>query len=105
MERLTGSILNDFMTIGTAAPDGITDRDLRLKETFCWRTAFLLRIAIDVIDGGILVESLVDIFVSLVDQESSYCVASDSMGIGMRRLIISARGQAGDYGSKIWKGW
>jgi hypothetical protein len=105
MERLTGSILNDFITIGTATSDGITDTNLRLKETLCWRTAFLLRIAIDVIDGGVLAESLVDIYVSLVDQDSSYCVASDSMGVGMCRLVISARGQAGDYGSKIWKGW
>lgn len=104
MERLTGSILNDFMTIGSAASDDITDSKIRLKEILCWRTAFFLRVAVDVVDAGVVLESLVDIFVILVDHESNYCVASDSMGVGMRRLIISARGQAGDHGSKIWKG-
>lgn len=82
MERLTGSILNDFNTTSASASDGITDTSLRLKETLCWRSAFLLRIAVDVIDGGTVAESIVDIFVTLVDQESVYCVASDSMSVG-----------------------
>ena len=82
MERLTGSILNDFNTASASASDGITDTSLRLKETLCWRSAFLIRIAMDVIDGGTVAESIVDIFVTLVDQESSYCVASHSMSVG-----------------------
>jgi hypothetical protein len=58
----------------------------------------------DCVEGGSVTESIVDIFVALVDSESSYCVASESLGVGMRKLIISARGQAGDNGSKIWAG-
>lgn len=82
MERLIGSILNDFYTLSTGTSDGITDLNLRLKETLCWRTAFFLRLAVDVIDGAGVAESIVDIFVTLVDPESNYCVSSDTMGVG-----------------------
>jgi hypothetical protein len=87
MERLTGSILNDLITISSAAPDGLTDPNLRLKEVLCWRTAFFLRTAVDVLDNGTVTESIVDIFVTLVDQSSPYCVASDEMGIGKSNLL------------------
>jgi len=94
MERLIGSVLNDLFTLSSTAPDGITDQTLRLKETYCWRNSFFLRTVVEVDDGGIVVENIVDIFAILVDQGSSYCVASNSMGLGMHKLILSARGQA-----------
>jgi hypothetical protein len=52
-------------------------------------------------DGEIR-ESTVEIFCYLVDGESHLCVASESMGVGMRRLILSAKGQVGDGGKEIW---
>ena len=104
MERLTSFILNDLYTISCTPHHGCHNLNLRLKETLCWRSAFFLKTALDVVDAGNVAESIVEIFVTLVDQESNFCVASESMGIGMRRLVFSARGQAGDHGSKIWKG-
>jgi len=32
------------------------------------------------------------------------CVASQSMTIGTRRLVVSAKGQQGEGAWKIWKG-
>ena len=78
---------------------------LRLREILCWRTAFLLKLGMEVLnEHGGKVESHVEVFVHLVERESPLCVASDSMSVGMRRLIVSGNGQVGDGGRKIWKG-
>merc|ERR1719291_1399309 len=79
---------------------------LRIKEILCWRSSFYLKLGNleqDNTNGGVS-ESIVEIFVILVDQGSPFCVASDSTPLGMRRLIFSAKGQAGDDGAKIWSG-
>ncbi|KAL7541201.1 hypothetical protein ACHAXR_010718 [Thalassiosira sp. AJA248-18] len=127
MERMTASILSDLYThpspasnLDESAKRGIdfvtnstlpqpqTDSigQLRIKETLCWRSAFFLKLGSETANnsGGVANESIVEIFATLVDQDSQLCVASDSMGVGMRRLIFSGKGQAGDMGSKIWKG-
>jgi len=97
MERITASILSDLYT---------NPGQLRIKEILCWRSAFFLKIGSETSENsnGIVSESIVEIFATLVDQDSQLCVASDSMGVGMRRLIFSGKGQCGDKGSKIWKG-
>ena len=46
-------------------------------------------------------ESIVEIFANLADRDSHLCVGSNYMGVGMRRLIVSGRGQVGDGGKKI----
>jgi len=53
---------------------------------------------------GEIKESVVEIFAHLVDHDSHLCVGSDFMGAGMRRLVMSAKGQVGDFGRKIWRG-
>jgi hypothetical protein len=113
MERIIAYILSDLYT----NPQGSDDRSsrsaapqfsgqLRIKEILCWRSAFFLKIGSDADDNanGVVNESIVEIFATLVDQDSQLCVASESMGVGMRRLIFSGKGQAGDMGKKIWKG-
>lgn len=105
MERMTASILSDLYTKpSTQGP--VQSEQLRIKETLCWRSAFYLKLGSGLLNstGGIRNESIVEIFATLVDQDSQLCVASDSMGAGMRRLVFSGKGQAGDMGSKIWQG-
>lgn len=112
MERLTASILSDLYTnpdndsilLGTKSSQKDSG-PLRIKEILCWRSAFFLKIGTGAQkSSGVLNESIVEIFATLVDHDSPLCVASDLMGLGMRRLIFSGKGQAGDMGSKIWKG-
>ena len=106
MERITASILSDLYSHpsrSSSSSFGIGEP--RIKEILCWRSAFFLKIGnADSSNNGVVNESVVEIFATLVDQDSQLCVASDSMGVGMRRMIISGRGQAGSCGSKIWKG-
>ena len=112
MERITASILSDLYThplvsnsSSSIAKPQYAVGQLRIKEILCWRSAFYLKMGkADSTDNGVVNESVVEIFATLVDQDSQLCVASDSMGVGMRRLIFSGKGQAGDMGSKIWKG-
>lgn len=118
MERITASILSDLYTNPSLAsnsnssctksshPLRDSNEQLRIKEILCWRNAFFLKIGREASEypNGIVNESIVEIFATLVDQDSPLCVASDSMGVGMRKLVFSGKGQAGDMGSKIWKG-
>jgi hypothetical protein len=78
---------------------------LVVKEILCWRTASYLKIGAKAktVDG-VYKESIVEIFVHLADRDSYLCVGSSYMGVGMRRLIVSGRGQGGDGGRKTWKG-
>mmetsp|Transcript_9986 Transcript_9986/g.20594 ORF Transcript_9986/g.20594 Transcript_9986/m.20594 type:complete len:1705 (+) Transcript_9986:253-5367(+) len=115
MERITASVLSDLYTNQECVSDRLglppppnrgADCKLRIKETLCWRSAFFLKVGKEVLDRstGVKNESMVEIFATLVDQDSHLCVASDSMGVGMRRLIFCGKGQAGDMGSNIWEG-
>ena len=118
MERITASILSDLYSNPTPSgqcslseseppqPQSELSGQLRIKEILCWRSAFFLKIGSEIADnsGMVVNESIVEIFATLVDQDSQLCAASDSMGVGMRRLIFSGKGPAGDMGSKIWKG-
>lgn len=119
MERMMASILSDLYTHPSQAnitscspshylchlPKNPTDH-FRIKEILCWRSSLFLKIGSGTAEkpSGIVSESIVEIFATLVDQDSQLCVASDSMGVGMHRLIFSGKGLAGDSGSKIWNG-
>lgn len=121
MERLTASVLSSVYAIShhddsitrSSYPGVSSSSDsfaayegvLGVKEVLCWRTAFFLKVGIrtHLLDGSCK-ESIVEIFVQMADRDSHLCVGSNYMGVGMRRLIISGRGQIGDGGRKIWKG-
>jgi Trypsin-like peptidase domain len=79
--------------------------NMSVRELLCWRTAFLIKLVtvVETADGAKR-ESIVEIFGHLAERESHLCVGSDHMGAGMRRLILSGRGQVGDGGRKVWKG-
>mmetsp|Transcript_10737 Transcript_10737/g.16430 ORF Transcript_10737/g.16430 Transcript_10737/m.16430 type:complete len:1018 (-) Transcript_10737:33-3086(-) len=116
MERVTAAVLSTVyavskgcqLVVKSAFHDkGIktVDGPLKVKEILCWRTAFFLKLGTEVkSEKGELKESVVEIFTHLVDQDSHLCVGSDFMGFGTRRLIMSAKGQEGDGGRKIWRG-
>lgn len=122
MERVTASVLRDVYAV-TQHGSGATGRSrislphlhnrvgervgkLRVHEILCWRTSFLITLGMQVVHdtSGETRESVVEIFAHLVDQEDPMCVAGDAMTIGTRRLVVSAKGQQGDGGRKIWKG-
>lgn len=79
---------------------------MKIHQIMCWQSAFLVKIGCIFADTdtGDLKESFVEIFVTLVDMSSSHCVASDAMRATMQRLILSGKGQAGNHGTKLWKG-
>lgn len=116
MERLTATVLSaiygitrasEGRNIGDQHCSGTTTFDGRMvvKEILCWRAAFYIKIGTVVTaSDGSQKESIVEIFTHLADRDSHLCVGSTYMGVGMRRLIISGRGQVGDGGTKIWKG-
>lgn len=116
MERLTASVLSSIYAVAhrkdavamTDTADqtaGTYDGQLTVKEVFCWRTAFFIKLGTKALSAdGTFKESIVEIFTHIADRDSHLCVGSDYMGVGMRRLIVSARGQVGDGGRKIWKG-
>jgi len=116
MERITASVLNAIHGVSRLkrkvqfeALDGSqfdpTDGKISVKEILCWRTAFFLKLGMEVkSDDGVLRESIVEVFAGLVDRNSPLCVGSDAMRVGSRRLVISGKGQIGDGGRKIWKG-
>ena len=118
MERLTASVLSSIYAVAHRDSQGsevATDANgrqtatyegqLTVKEVLCWRTASYLKLGTKAKSSdGTYKESIVEIFTHLADRDSHLCVGSSYMGVGMRRLIVSGRGQIGDGGRKIWKG-
>ena len=67
-------------------------------QIHCWKKAFLLELLLN--DGN-----KVHIFSQLTDRESVECVATNSMEVGEKRLLVSARGPLGkSSGSPLYKG-
>jgi len=118
MERITASVLSSVYAVSKGLeqvvlttglkgqPTKTLDGALCVKEILCWRTAFFLKLGTVVRNdsSGEMKESIVEIFAHLVDRDSHLCVGSKYMGSGTRRLIVSAKGQVGDGGRKIWSG-
>jgi S1-C subfamily serine protease len=115
MERITAYVLSDMYTntrsVSSAKAFKVdllpeADGKSRIKEMLCWRSAFYLKMGKEVVEksSGDVQESVVEIFATLVDERSQLCVSTDTMGAGMRRLIFSAKGPAGDFGSNIYTG-
>jgi len=116
MERITAAVLSSIYAADQGSQN-IMIRSIRgdqetalggqitIKEILCWRSAFFLKIGTRVeADNGEPKESTVEIFATLTDRDSHLCVGSAFMGSGMRRLVLSAKGQVGDGGRKIWFG-
>lgn len=112
MERITASVLSKMHDIAhknRSVTTSMTQGDLTVKEILCWRTSFLVKLGLQIrsatSDGNERVgESIVEVFCGLVDKDSHLCVGSEYMSIGSRRLVISAKGQEGNGGRKIWNG-
>ena len=107
MERINAAVLSTIYGVskGFEMPSKNLDGPLRVKEILCWRTAFFLKLGTEVRnERGEAKESVVEIFAHLADRDSHLCVGSSYMGAGMRRLVVSAKGQVGDRGRKIWNG-
>jgi hypothetical protein len=116
MERITASVLSNIYAIAKRHQSPLIENvdenakegyngQLSVKEVLCWRTAFVVKLGMQVSTAkGENKESIVEIFSGLVDRDSHLCVGSDYMGVGMRRLVTSGKGQVGDGGRKIWKG-
>ncbi|CAB9505263.1 NADH dehydrogenase (ubiquinone) complex I, assembly factor 6 [Seminavis robusta] len=99
---LVRSGANDFLQ----AHDSEAIGRIRIHQIMCWQSSFLVKIGSIFADSdnGELKESFTEVFVTLVDQSSSHCVASDAMRATMQRLVVSGRGQAGSHGAKLWRG-
>jgi len=90
MERIIASVLSDIYN------ETENGSDLYIKQISCWRRTLLLRTTLKAQN----VKNSVDIFVHLAESDDRLCVASDSMSIGNKRLIICGKGPA----SNIWNG-
>lgn len=118
MERITASVLSSVYAVAKGLeqvvlstgvhgqPTKTLGGQLRIKEILCWRTAFVLKLGTEVKTDNSreTKESIVEIFAHLTDRDSHLCVGSDFMRPGTRRLVVSAKGQVGDGGRKIWNG-
>jgi len=105
MERVTSAVLSGVYAVAKTTGNGqVADGDIRAKEILCWRTAFFLKLGTLTRDNGEIKEGVTELFCLLADRESHLCVGSDYMGVGTRRLVLSAKGQVGDNGRKIWAG-
>lgn len=79
---------------------------VRIHQIMCWQSSVLVKIGTVFADKETdqLRESFVEILVTVVDQSSNICVASDAMRSGMHRVIVSGKGQVGHHGKKLWEG-
>jgi S1-C subfamily serine protease len=78
----------------------------RIHQVMCWQTTVLIKVGTVFADpeSNELRESFVEMLITMVDQSSDTCVASDAMRLGMQRVILCGKGQVGRHARKIWKG-
>ena len=97
---------NDLPDFAQSHPDGGALGAIRIHQMMCWKSSLLIKIGSVFLDesNNSLRESFVEVFVTIADQSSPYCVASTDMRSSMQRLIVSGKGQVGHGGHKLWKG-
>jgi hypothetical protein len=78
----------------------------RIHQVMCWQSSVLIKVGTVFADpeSNDLRESFVEMLITVVDQSSDTCVASDAMRLGMQRVILCGKGQVGQHARKIWKG-
>jgi S1-C subfamily serine protease len=96
------SSMNEF----TEDHDGSAIGRIKIHQIMCWKSSLYVKIGCAFADGEAheIRESSTEIFVTLVDQSSVYCVSADAMRSNMQRLVVSGKGQVGCHGRKLWKG-
>eukprot|EP00566_Odontella_aurita_P001933 CAMPEP_0113541720 /NCGR_PEP_ID=MMETSP0015_2-20120614/9196_1 /TAXON_ID=2838 /ORGANISM="Odontella" /LENGTH=1950 /DNA_ID=CAMNT_0000441673 /DNA_START=244 /DNA_END=6096 /DNA_ORIENTATION=+ /assembly_acc=CAM_ASM_000160 len=116
MELVTGAVLQDLLQQCEIQhrqdyqKESGVNTPIKVHHVTVWRSAFILRLGTEIIcpETSERTESIIDLFGHLTGTDASPsgppCVAAESMGINMKRLTLSAKGQAGDAGRKIWDG-
>ena len=100
----TFPLVRDSLTDFVNSHEGEVIGNIKIHQIMCWKSSLLVKIACVFPDGNELRESFVEVFVSIADQSSPHCVATDAMRSSMQRLIVSGKGQVGHHGRKMWKG-
>lgn len=98
MEHVISAIVKKVvpMIITSSSTD-----NFRTREVLCEKQGVYLKLGSET---ELEKESILEIFIHLAEKESPLCVASASMLIGRRRLIVSAKGPGGADGRMIWDG-
>ena len=111
-ERLTASILRSLYRATTSSNrraesrgGALSDGQLSFHRILCFKDAFKISLgkAFTDVDGD-LNETFVEIWGRMERQDSPSCIAGDSTGVGLRRLVISAKGQAYNGARNLWEG-
>jgi hypothetical protein len=76
-DPLSRNAMSSFLSGHNSDPIG----PFRIRQVMCWKSSFLVKISSQFVDAetGQLVESPVEIFVTVCGQGSSHCVASEEM--------------------------
>jgi S1-C subfamily serine protease len=79
---------------------------IKIHQVMCWKSSILVKIGTVFADHDCQAvrESFSEIYVSLVDDQSTHCVATSDMTVGQKRLIVCGKGSVGHFGRKLWKG-
>lgn len=99
---LTLSSMNSFIDAHCEEKIG----RIRIHQVVCWKSCIIIQIGSIFAEAEQteLRESFSEIFVSLVDEQSSHCIATRGMKNRSKRLIVCGKGQVGLHGKKLWKG-
>mmetsp|Transcript_31511 Transcript_31511/g.47636 ORF Transcript_31511/g.47636 Transcript_31511/m.47636 type:complete len:1196 (-) Transcript_31511:735-4322(-) len=99
---LSMSSMNSFMEAHGEEKIG----RIRIHHVNCWKSCIIIQIGAAFAEAGQseLRESFSEIFVSLVDEQSSHCVSTRGMNSRTKRLLVCGKGQVGLHGKKLWKG-
>lgn len=117
MEDINAEILKKIIpllwtkSVGQSDTDGKLDEGwsgLNIRDISCTKSSLSLKLGLMLPTGCNMssekCETLVELFVHLAEKKSPLCVASASMLVGKRRLIVCAKGPAGSDGKFVWSG-
>ena len=89
---------DDYMGSHYVEPVG----PIRIVDVLCWKNIVKIQIGRSFSERNEpqLKETITEIYVALTDRD----VASDVMRPNEQRLVVSAKGESGLHGQKVWKG-
>lgn len=97
MDEIAACVVKDLVELA------YSDSAIKIQQIMYWKTAMYMKIAEEFVEAGQRHAYFSEVFLHLIENDSPLSVNSKNQSPTGRKLIVSAKGNEGSWGEKIWK--
>ena len=97
MDEIAVCVVKDLIELS------YSESSIKIQQIMFWKTAMYMKIAEEFVEAGQRHAYFSEVFLHFIENDSPYSVNSKNQSPTGRKLIVSAKGNEGSWGEKIWK--